>query len=296
MNKEKYKIGVDVGGTHVTCALLDTTRMELVADSVTRVELRPHEVAELVLDTFAGALRTCAGDDFSTVASIGFAFPGPFNYPAGICLIPPELRKYESLYGVNIRSELARRLAFHKPIRFLNDAACFALGEYCLGAAQGSRRTLALALGTGFGSTFLADGVPVTEGSTVPLDGMLWHVDYQGRIADESFSTRGLVKAWQDIRGETLPGVREIAALAQAGDARALSLFEAWGGQMAECIGPWVTAFGVDTIVLGGNIAKSGDFFVPALTRGIEKEIRLKPAVLGEAAQMIGAAFIEGDI
>jgi glucokinase len=255
--------------------------------------IHTHGERDVILNEFTQVIKHVAGEHLKDVSTIGFAFPGPFDYKEGICLIPPALEKYEKLFGVNIRTELTQRLDFHGKMHFMNDAACFAIGEYRMGGARGSQRTLALAIGTGFGSTFLADGKPVTQGTAVPKDGMLWHVPYKGGIADDTFSSRGLVKSWKDASGETVNGAKEIDDLARAGDQRALAVFEQWGGQMAECLNPWLLALDVDTIVLGGNIAKAWDWFVPALKRGIGETVRVKPAELGESAQMIGAAFIE---
>lgn len=258
-----------------------------------RVDIHTHGERDVILNEFSQVIKHVAGNHLNEVSSIGFAFPGPFDYDQGICLIPPELAKYENLFGVNIRAELNQRLSFKGTMNFMNDAACFAIGEYRMGGARGSERTLALAIGTGFGSTFLADGKPVTQGAAVPKDGMLWHVPYKGGIADDTFSSRGLIKAWKALSGETINGVKELNDLARAGDARALVLFAQWGEGMAECLNPWLSSFGVDTIVLGGNIAKAWDWFVPTLKRGIGGKVRVNPAELGESAQMIGAAFIE---
>lgn len=293
MINKSYRLGVDVGGSHITCALFDSDTAAMIQDRNLRASIHTHGEKDVILGEFAEVLKQAAGEHLNQVASIGFAFPGPFDYEQGICLIPPALAKYEKLYGVNIRTELTQRLDFHGTMRFMNDAACFALGEYRLGGARGSQRTLALAIGTGFGSTFLADGKPVTQGAGIPKDGMLWHVPYKGGIADDTFSSRGLVKAWKDASGETINGAKEIDDLARAGDLRALAVFEQWGGQMAECLNPWLLTLDVDTIVLGGNIAKAWDWFVPALKRGIGDSVRVNPAELGESAQMIGAAFIE---
>lgn len=257
-----------------------------------RVEIHTHGERDVILAEFATMLKQVAGEHLSSVSSIGFAFPGPFDYEQGICLIPSALAKYEKLFGVNIKTELTQRLGFQGSMKFMNDAACFAIGEYRMGGARGSQRTLALAIGTGFGSTFLADGIPVTHGEHVPNDGMLWHVPYNDGIADDTFSSRGLVKAWKDLTGEAIHGAKALDDLARAGDQRALALFEQWGSQMAECLNPWLKTFGVDTLVIGGNIAKAWDWFVPALKRGISGKVRVNPAELGESAQMIGAALI----
>jgi glucokinase len=293
MNKKSYRVGVDVGGSHVTCALFDSTTCHGVQGHVFRKDIHAHGESDLILSEFAEAIKQVAGHQVKDVSAIGFAFPGPFDYDHGICLIPPALSKYEKLFGVNVKNELTQRLGFQGSMKFMNDAACFAIGEYRMGGARGSRRTLALAIGTGFGSTFLAEGKPITQGPSVPKDGMLWHVPYKGGIADDTFSSRGLVKAWKDLSGETIPGAKELDELARAGDQRALAVFEQWGTKMAECLNPWLSTFGVDTIVLGGNIAKAWDLFVPALKRGIGVHIQVNPAELGESAQMIGAALIE---
>jgi glucokinase len=264
----------------------------MIHDREIRMDITTHGERNIILNEFADAIEHAAGDHLQDISSIGFAFPGPFDYNQGICLIPPELAKYEKLFGVNIRAELTQRLRFQGTMHFMNDAACFAIGEYRMGGARGSRRTLALAIGTGFGSTFLADGQPVTHGDNVPKDGMLWHVPYKGGIADDTFSSRGLTKAWKALSGETINGVKELNDLARAGDPRALALFARWGEGMSECLNPWLSTFGVDTIVLGGNIAKAWDWFVPALKRDIGDSVRVNPAELGESAQMIGAALI----
>jgi glucokinase len=292
MNSHSYRLGVDVGGSHISCALIDSATCTLVHDRLLRADIHTHAESDVILAEFAEVIKRSAGDSLTATSTIGFAFPGPFDYEQGICLIPPELAKYEKLFGVNIKEELTRRLGFQGTMHFMNDAACFAIGEYRMGGARSSKRTLALAIGTGFGSTFLAEGKPVTQGSTVPEDGMLWHVPYNGGIADDTFSSRGLVRAWKEATGETIAGAKELEVLARAGDQRALAIFQNWGRQMAECLTPWLSACHVDTIVLGGNIAKAWDWFVPALKCGIGANIRVAPAELGESAQMIGAALI----
>lgn len=293
MKNDNYRLGVDVGGSHLTCALVDARSGELVPHRLHRVKIHAHAERDALLQEFADAILHLCEGAITNVSSIGFAFPGPFDYEQGICLIPPELAKYENLYGVNIREEMTRRLGFQGSMRFMNDAACFAIGEHRKGGARGSHRTLALTIGTGFGSTFLFEGTPVTSGEHVPKDGMLWHVPYKGGIADDTFSSRGLVRAWKEASGHSIAGAKELADLASSGEPQARRVFDAWGTQMAECLEPWLTSFDVDTIVLGGNIAKAWDLFVPALKRSIGAHIQVNPAELGESAQMIGAAFIE---
>jgi glucokinase len=142
MNSTSCRLGVDVGGSHIACALFDYDTCSLIHDRVLRSEIHTHGACNDILAEFAEVLKGVAGDHLSETSAIGFAFPGPFDYEQGICLIPPELAKYENLFGVNIKTELTRRLAFQGTMHFMNDAACFAIGEYRMGGARGSKRTL----------------------------------------------------------------------------------------------------------------------------------------------------------
>src|SRR5688572_21060975 len=102
--------------------------------------------------------RSCARPPSSPpgAQSLGVAVPGPFDYERGISLVRHKLLE---LHGVDLRSELAAALGFApSSIRFLNDAAAFALGEWWVGAARGHRRAVGITLGTGLGSAFLDAG------------------------------------------------------------------------------------------------------------------------------------------
>ena len=57
------------------------------------------------------------------------AFPGPFDYAKGICLLRG-LDKYDALYGVDLRRAFSRGSGIApEDILFTNDASAFALGE-----------------------------------------------------------------------------------------------------------------------------------------------------------------------
>ena len=72
------------------------------------------------------------------ISGLRLAFPGPFDYENGISLLQG-LDKYDTLYKVNLREELCKHLPeFHlcpNEIKFINDAAAFALGEMNFGNA-----------------------------------------------------------------------------------------------------------------------------------------------------------------
>ncbi len=292
-----YFLGIDVGGSHVTLALINTETFDLLPGSTVREQLDTHAHASAVLAVFEHAIRACAaktGPD--AIRGVGVAIPGPFDYGDGVCRITPFQNKYEQMFGVNFRQYLSNALDTPaKPVVFNNDAASFALGEYFRGGAQGFKRPLVITLGTGFGASFLKDGRPQTSGEDVPPDGELWHVPYKTGIADDFFSTRWLVAEWQRLTGHAVAGGKEIAHAALKGDGNALKLFRLFGDNLAECVAPWLEKFGADAFVIGGNLARDWDLFVPALEAGLAKRlargIAVKPCELGEEAPIYGAAL-----
>ena len=89
------------------------------------------------------------------------------------------------------------------PISFYNDATCFAVGEATSIYNKDYERILALTLGTGFGSTFIDRGEIISNRSDVPSGGVLWNCPYDDNsIADDWFSTRGLVNIYKKILQE----------------------------------------------------------------------------------------------
>jgi predicted NBD/HSP70 family sugar kinase len=292
-----YYLGIDVGGSHITLDLIDAATFEMLPGSTVREPLDTHVNPCAILSVFEHAIRACAAKTGpAAVKGVGLAIPGPFSYEEGVCRITPFQNKYEQMFGVNFRQFLSNALdSADKPVVFNNDAACFALGEYFRGGAQGFTRPVVVTLGTGFGASFLKDGRPQTHGDDVPLDGELWHVPYKTGIADDFFSTRWLVAEWKRLTGQTAAGGKEIAHAALAGDARAKQVYRTFGENLAEFVAPWLTKFGADAFVIGGNIARDWDLYVPALEAGLAARlpsgIAVRPCELGEQAPIYGAAL-----
>ncbi len=292
-----FYLGIDVGGSHITLDLIDAATFERLPGSTVREHLDTHTHPTAILNVFEHAIRRCAAQaGNASVKGVGLAIPGPFAYGEGVCRITPFQNKYEQMFGVNFRQYLSNALgSADKPVVFNNDAACFALGEYFRGGAQGFKRPVVVTLGTGFGASFLKDGRPQTQGADVPPDGELWHVPYKTGIADDFFSTRWLVAEWLRLTGQTVAGGKEIAHAALAGDATARQIYRTFGENLAECVAPWLNRFGADAFVIGGNLARDWNLYVPALEAGLASRlpngIAVKPCELGEQAPIYGAAL-----
>lgn len=293
-------VGLDVGGTSVKGGLVDC-RGNLVGDVVT-FSARSDERAEVILAAFEEGLRRLwqqAGDH--PVAGMGVGMPGPFDYDRGVSLIK-NLGKYDALYGLNLGDAWRERLALPPefPIRFLNDAVAFALGEVYYGVARNVSRVMAITLGTGCGSAFVVDGEPVREGEGTPPGGSIYGLPFRDGIVDDWLSRRGILRLWrsfhpteQGASGEDagLADVVDLARLALAGDEDARRLFAAFGEVMAEALAPAVASFRPDCLVIGGQIAKSFPLFGPRLVACLNiPEVFITPAADIDGAAIKGAA------
>src|ERR1044072_9863434 len=101
-------LGIDIGGSHITAGMVDLVQKKIVEGSVVRHLVNRHASAEEILGIWAGTINDRLLSFQQPVTRVGFAMPGPFDYPNGICLIKG-FDKYEALYGLSIRQELAAR-------------------------------------------------------------------------------------------------------------------------------------------------------------------------------------------
>lgn len=261
-------VGIDIGGHHIAGALVGLRGDGIVAETYRHLDIDRAADREALLNGWAGLIdhvRTQQGDD---VDGVGIAMPGPFDYRTGVAWFQDN-GKFESLYGVDVRAELRRRTRGGPEIRFINDATAFAVGCVAMGAVPPCRRVLALTLGTGLGSAFLEDGVPVIDAiaGEVPEHGCLWHLPYRDGTADDYVSSR-----WIQAQARTQLGnpadVAQLACQARAGGPEH-AIFETYGAHLAEIIAPWVRGFGAGAIVLGGRITGAYDLFSASLLRGL---------------------------
>lgn len=293
-------IGADIGGSHIYCAAIDLTTHRLLPGSGYSEAIDNKAGAPEILDGWAKALHnTLSGFDVSQIAGIGFAMPGPFDYANGIGRFKG-VDKFESLYGVNVSESLRTRLHFSADVafRYINDATAFAIAEAWVGKASAYHNVLALTLGTGFGSAFIHNGIPVTEGETVPQFGGVWHLPYKDATADDYFSTRWFLKNYLLKTGKTVAGVKEISDAAQSEPA-ARDLFVEYGSGMGHFLAPWIRKFNAGVIVIGGNITGAFNLFGEHLSGALADE-NLKVNVLlselrEDAAVLGGARLIAPD-
>jgi glucokinase len=297
--KKKLAIGADIGGSHITSAIIDLVSGKILKDTVSERSVNNQapskEIIDVWADALAGSLNKVQAED---VKGIGFAMPGPFDYVRGICYIKG-VAKYENLYGINVKEAIAGALKMPDDflIRFMNDASSFAVGEAWAGSATMEKKSLSITLGTGFGSAFISDRIPIVDGPLVPKIGCVYHLPYRDGIADDYFSTRGLLGRYRKLTGNELNGVKELAALATS-DKKVTALFVDFGENLAIFLAPWLIGFEAGVLVIGGNISHAYNLFGEVFESRLKMEkcaCRVVLSKLKEDAALLGGAYLLDD-
>jgi len=292
-------IGVDIGGSHVTSLAVDLSGKKLLHETTSRSSLDSLGPADEILSVWAGTIRTSMELVPSPGPSgIGFAMPGPFDYPDGIARFHG-VRKYDALNQVPVREEIRKRLGLASdfPVRFLNDATCFAVGEAWMGEASRFERSVAITLGTGFGSAFLINGIPVETGNTVPESGCVYHLPYRDSTANDYFSSQWFRLEYNKRFHRESPGLKELSE--QAGNNPGImALFREFGASLALFLAPWLRRYEAGCLTIGGNISKSYHLFEEPFINTLRDQGPAIPvflSCLGECAAIGGAARLLDD-
>lgn len=297
MNQTKRRhiaIGSDIGGGHITCAAIDLNNKEILKDSYSTEKVDGQAKSDIIIGGWVNALNnTISTIDPDSLSGIGFAMPGPFDYENGIALFE-RVEKFDHLYGVNIAEEVRKILKIDKDVslRFMNDATCFGVGETWVGQANVYNRVVAITLGTGFGSAFFEDGIPVVDRDDVPEMGCVYHLPYKDRIADDTFSTRWYIKRFEEKTGKMVGGVKEIYDLADS-DPSARDCFVEFGNHLAEFSAPWLKTYQTEVMVIGGNVTGAYEIWGKAFESSLEERdvhIRILLSELMEDAAIVGSA------
>jgi len=278
-------IGIDIGGTHITAALVSLESGQVLSGTKIRAAVNAHAAAGEILDIWATAIQDTIQKAGTKISQAGFALPGPFDYEKGISLIK-NLHKYDALYGLNIKELLAGRLGMDAAgIRMRNDTEAYLAGETLCGAARGYAKAIGITMGTGLGSAKMTDGITV--------DVNLGSSPFRESIADDYLSTRWFVKRFYEYCGKTIHGVKELLELRDGPHRKAvLMILQEFYHNLALFLKGFIAAENPEVVIIGGNIAEAYDLFYPPvweLLNGHNGRAVFKKAALGEDAALVGA-------
>lgn len=289
-----YAIGLDIGGTHITAAVINKTEMKVLEFSLFKESFDSNLPVDQVMNIWKDVINTSIENSkVENIKGISICMPGPFDYEKGICWIKDQ-SKYEHFYGLNVRELLLESLNFSNdfPVLFENDAVCFGKGEVFKQQENLSKKVMAVTLGTGLGACFIDKGVSISTGNQVPTDGEIYNLEYKEGIAEDYVSVRGLLSHYKTLSGFTLKNGLELYDLAVNGDQQAVKVFETMGEDLAAVIIPWIKKFSADHIIIGGKIANASNLFLSSFNKTIKEsglETKVSISTDNEIAALLGA-------
>ena len=306
--KQKFAIGIDLGGTSLKYALIDErgvfhfegklpSKADVSAEAV---------IGQLILATREA--RTFAARQGSGIAGIGIGTPGIIDASNRIVLGGAEnIKGWENLPLAD-RMEAETGLS----VRLGNDANLMGLGETLYGAGRGASDVVFVTVGTGIGGAvviggklfngfanrgtelghvpLIVNGEPCACGSVGCLEhyastsALVRRFSERARKAGRSFS--------EEVNGEL------IVRLYKEQDPIAVESLNEHCDFLGHGIGGFINIFSPQRVVIGGGLSEAGAFYIDKVSeRAFRYAIadcaantQIMAATLGNKAGSLGAA------
>ncbi|MGE5148135.1 MAG: ROK family protein [Candidatus Eiseniibacteriota bacterium] len=289
------RIGIDVGGTKIEAAALDS---EGQLHGRRRIP-SPKGDYDATLDAIqrlVGALEAELGGP----APVGLGIPGTLSPATGL------VKNANStwLIGRPLDRDLEARLG--RPVRIANDANCFALSEAADGAAAGAKVVFGVILGTGVGGGIVVDGRALQGRNAIagewghnPLP---WPRDDERPGPPCYCGKRGCIETFLSGPGLARDGgaadAQAVIDRATAGEAAAVAAFERYQDRLARGLAHVVNILDPDVIVLGGGLsniaglAEAVERRLPACVFSDRVDTRVLRGKHGDSGGVRGAAWL----
>ena len=294
------RIGIDLGGTKIEAAALDD-------GGGMRLRRRSPTPAGDYAGTIAAIVGLVAGieQEIGAGASVGVGIPGTIAASTGLVKNANSTWLIGRPLGHDVEAALGR------PVRFANDANCFALSEAVDGAGAGRGTVFGVILGTGVGGGIAIDGRILVGTNAIagewghnPLpapqpDELPGPPCYCGRSGciETFLSGPGLAADHRRHGGGTMDAAA-IAACAAAGDEACRATLDRHAGRLARALAGVINILDPDVIVLGGGLSSLAHLYEEVPRRwgrhvfSDRVVTRLLPPVHGDSSGVRGAAWL----
>lgn len=251
MANKTYVLASDIGGTHITSAIVDCSNWTIIHHTINRLHLNSDLDAKSIFQSWTSNMQHTLTQFPQGVDGIGIAIPGPFDYEKGISLIQNQ-GKYESLYNIDITAGINANLPKAYTLKYINDAAAFLQGEVFAENLDHKSKVLGITLGTGLGSA-------VWECGQKSFDANLWNSPYKDSIFEEYLVTRWFTTRFKELSGHEEKGFKEIKEK-HMGTEALHTLMQEYSQSLLDFLAFFSKKYGTLSFVIGGSIAKAWDF------------------------------------
>jgi glucokinase len=306
-------VGVDVGGTKISAAVLDDGQL-----GEPRVQATRKDSADALVDQIADVIEGLRDAD---TRAVGVGIPSAVDFATGTAKSGVNV----PLEGVPLRNRLTQRLGL--PVFVDNDANVAALAEAHEGGRLVTRNLVMFTVGTGVGGGLVLDGrlfrgatgagaemghiligLDLSHGAPPPADRFPQPGSLEALASGSALDdlAREAARANPDgglgriaAGGEEVTGVH-VVRLADEGDAEAVDLLRILGERLGVGMASAINLFDPEEVVVGGGVATAGELLLEPASRvargyvltGVGERTRIRLARHGVRAGVYGAALL----
>ncbi len=312
-NSKPHAIGLDIGGTTITGAIINKTGDILEKISIdTNPETCPDEVLERVY-RMIDALLDNSNVPIDEIAGIGVAAAGVIDSKEKVIVFANNL----GWRNVPIGKLLGDRFDF--PVKLTNDANAAAVAEWIWGEGRGCQNMIYITVSTGIGSGIISGGRMITGSDdsggefghiSINPDGPQCLCGNRGCIERYASGTAIAERVQSQLEDgphrKTFFGYEKASLLtseivgkaAEHGDELALSAFKEAGFYLGIGMTNLINLFNPEVIILGGGVMKAQHFMLPTIKetineRGIAaltKRVQVSISYLEQEGGVLGGA------
>ncbi len=319
--ENKAFIGIDLGGTNMRAALVNTSGSILEQIKVsTEISQGAEQATENLLEMCRRLMERAASGQLQ-VEAIGMGVAGKIDPQNNVVVFSPNLPAMDN-FPLGVRMEEALRI----PVTMENDANVYGLGENWVGSAQDLNNWVGLTLGTGVGGALIFNnrlwqgdklgfsaevghlvvephGLPCTCGSQGCLEtlssGRALMEGVEEAVKKGKLVGGKLFELWQKDRLTA----QEIYFCAKEGDSTSLELFRRMGWALGIAISNMFMLLGIRHAIIGGGVSASWDLFIDPLMKTLQttnrflnaEQMTVRKSLLGDDAALLGAARLAWD-
>jgi glucokinase len=318
INAVAHYIGVDLGGTHLRAALVDTQNGAVVAlEKVATPALQGPPAVEAAILKLVQAVIAQGAAAAREIGGVGIGVPGLVDLDRGIALVVPNIPG--DWAALPLQADL--RQALGRPVHLINDVRAITLGEWTFGAGRGVDTLACYAIGTGIGGGVIVDnrlhlGISGSAGEighqVVELNGLACNCGGRGCLEMYASGTAMAANAIKAVaqRRHTLIGalagndlnnitLEIVVQAAQQGDAVALEIFEQAGAYLGMAVANTLLTISPRRVVFAGGAAAAGELLLGPVRRLVSERVHLVPvdqvefvrATLGDDGGLLGSAL-----
>ena len=309
-------LAVDLGGTSLTCGLVD--RQGRVLENLHRTSLADgpaDEIAANLCDAL-GQVLVASGADPASLAGIGIGAPGIVYPDLGVI---HRAGNFPAIQDLPLARLVGER--FGLPVRLHHDVDMAVLAEKHLGAGRGKRHIACITVGTGIGMGLILNG-RLYSGSRAGA-GNLGHLVLEADADPAAWGARGYLEhraSGPAVRAAAIEAVRDgsptslrdrcgrdperldarmVFEAARQGDPLSARIVARVAHLLGVAIANLVNLLEPEVVIVGGGVAQADDALFQPLTETarayvcpfLRDRLNIVAAQLGENAGLIGAGL-----